>query len=112
MLDGWRAMQRPIPSQSEAIRNLVLRSIASDAYLAEVLKSSITELISAGVVFDRNSPETYRRLKEVILHCLDDAGQVDLENARSKDQHQRRPETIPEMREANMSSPKRKQGSR
>lgn len=75
-IDDWRAKQRPVPSQSEAIRLLARRGAALENYLAVILKNSLRDLISAGVFSDPAEPEIYTRFQSVVAQSLDHAARL------------------------------------
>jgi|GEM_PF-2304499 len=78
-IDDWRRKQHPIPSRSEAIRILTLRSSALDRYLAPILKSSMNDLISVGAVNADADLEIYKRFQNVVLKAADLAASLDQE---------------------------------
>ncbi len=90
VIEDWRAQQRPVPSKAEAIRRLVSRGAALDNYLELILEKSITDLVSRGYVAKKD-PETYRRLKQVVMDSLDQAARVDLQ--RAQDHQKETPKT-------------------
>jgi hypothetical protein len=70
-IDNWRVKQRPIPSQSEAIRILALRGTALDNYFPTILQKSLEELIPAGFFSNGADQEIYERLHSVLTLTLD-----------------------------------------
>lgn len=70
-IDDWRTTQRPVPSQSEAIRMLALRGATLDSHLSVILENSLSDLISAGVFAGEPGPEIYERFQNVVTMSLD-----------------------------------------
>ena len=115
VIEDWRAQQRPVPSKAEAIRRLVSRGAALDNYLELILENSITDLVSRGYVVKKD-PETYKRLKQVVIDSLDQAARVDLQQAQDQTETPKTPVRVlqesPETPALDNTAPKQQRYSR
>lgn len=115
VIEDWRAQQRPVPSKAEAIRRLVSRGAALDNYLELILEKSITDLVSHGYVAKKD-PETYKRLKQVVIDSLDQAARVDLQQVQDQKETPKTPvralRESPETPAQDSTAPKQRRYSR
>jgi len=72
LIDDWRATKRPLPSQSEAVRKLVIRGVAIDECLETILRKSIARLAEKGMLKVEDYPEIYDYFQELIVSSLDE----------------------------------------
>jgi hypothetical protein len=72
-IDNWRAVERPVPTRSEAMRRLIERGLAQEVMLAAAIHAAVNQLIAEGLLPHEVDRSVARRLTHLTKRRLDPA---------------------------------------